>query len=261
MMRYFKLLRIFVANSVQLELEYRINLALNLLNATLSFAAGLTVLYVLFEQAQSIGGWRFTEAIALFGVYLFYEGVIDLFLYPNLNKLPDHVRTGSLDFMLLKPISAQFQVSFRHASLWQVPEIFLGLGLIAYAMAALDVLSLRTAALGLLLLGSGAAILYSIWFMLTTTAFWLVKVGNIPELFHSVFAAGRFPVSAFPAWIRILLTFVVPVAFITTVPAEAAIGRLDWLTGVESFAVALAALAISRAFWRRAIRNYTSASS
>jgi ABC-2 type transport system permease protein len=261
MRRYFKLLRIFIANSVQLELEYRINLLMNLLNAGLSFGVGLTVLYVLFAQAESIGGWRFEEAIALFGVFLFYEGVIDLVLYPNLNKLPDHVRTGSLDFMLLKPISTQFQVSFRYASLWQVPEIFLGLGLVVYAMAALDALSLGAAALGLLLLLSGAAILYSIWFMLTTTAFWLVKVGNIPELFHAIFAAGRFPVSAFPAWIRILLTFVVPVAFITTVPAEAAIGRLDWLTGLESFGMAIVALALSRAFWRLAVRNYTSASS
>lgn len=261
MMRYLKLLRIFVANSVQLELEYRINLALNLLNATLSFGAGLVVLYALFEQAESIGGWHFSEAIALFGVYLFYEGVIDLFLYPNLNKLPDHVRTGSLDFMLLKPISTQFQVSFRYASLWQVPELFLGLGLIGWSMVALGALSFGTVGLGLLLLLSGAAILYSIWFMLTTTAFWLVKVGNIPELFHSIFAAGRFPVSAFPAWIRILLTFVVPVAFITTVPAEAAIGRLDWLTGLESFGMALVALGVSRAFWRRALRSYTSASS
>lgn len=163
--------------------------------------------------------------------------------------------------MLLKPISTQFQVSFRYASLCQVPELLLGLGLIAYAMAALDALSLATVGLGLLLLCSGAAILYSIWFMLTTTAFWLVKVGNIPELFHSVFAAGRFPVSAFPTWIRILLTFVVPVAFITTVPAEAAIGRLDWLTGLESFGMAVVALAVSRALWQRAVRNYTSASS
>jgi ABC-2 type transport system permease protein len=88
-----------------------------------------------------------------------------------------------------------------------------------------------------------------------------VKVGNIPELFHSIFAAGRFPISAFPPWIRILLTFVVPVAFITSVPAEAAVGRLDWSTGAQSIAVAALFLGLSRAFWRLAVRNYTSASS
>jgi ABC-2 type transport system permease protein len=73
--------------------------------------------------------------------------------------------------MLLKPVSLQFQVSFRYASLWQVPEVFLGLGLIGYSMAALGVLSLGGAALGLVFLLAGAAVLYSIWFMLTTTAF------------------------------------------------------------------------------------------
>jgi ABC-2 type transport system permease protein len=261
MRRYFRLLRIFIANSIQLELEYRLNLAMNAVNAALTFAVGLTVLYVLFQQAGDVGGWTFLEALALFGVFLFFEGLIDLFLYPNLSKLPDYIRTGALDFMLLKPISMQFQVSFRYASLWQVPEVFLGLGLIAYSMAALGVLTLDGAVLGFVFLAAGAAILYAIWFMLTTTAFWLVKVGNIPELFHSIFAAGRFPISAFPAWMRILLSFVVPIAFITTVPAQAALGRLDWVTGLESLAIAGIFLAISRAFWRLAVRNYTSASS
>ena len=103
--------------------------------------------------------------------------------------------------------------------------------------------------------------LYAVWFMLTTTAFWFVKVENIPELFHSIFAAGRFPISAFPPWIRLLLTFVVPVAFITSVPAEAAVGRLDWATGAQAGAAAVVAFAASRAFWRLALRGYTSASS
>ena len=60
--------------------------------------------------------------------------------------------------------------------------------------------------------------------MLTTTAFWLVKVDNISELFYAFFSAGRFPVSAFPVWVRFVLTFIVPIAFITTVPAAAAVG-------------------------------------
>ncbi len=261
MRRHLRLLRIFIANSLQLELEYRLNLAMNGLNAALTFAVGLVVLYVLFRQAGSVGGWSFEEALALFGVFLFFEGLIDLILYPNLSKLPEAIRTGALDFMLLKPVSAQFQVSFRYASLWQVPELFLGLGLLVYGMAALGRLTPATALLALLFLLCGAAVLYAVWFMLTTTAFWFVKVENIPELFHAVFAAGRFPISAFPPWLRLLLTFVVPVAFITSIPAQAAVGRLDWATGAEAVAAAAAALALSRAFWRFALRSYTSASS
>jgi ABC-2 type transport system permease protein len=108
---------------------------------------------------------------------------------------------------------------------------------------------------------SGAVIIYALWVMLLTTAFWFVKVENITEIFNAFFAAGRFPVSAFPSWVRFVLTFIVPIAFITTVPASAAVGRLTWSMALASFAIAAALLCLSHLFWRVALASYTSASS
>ncbi len=259
--RYLRLLRIFLANSLQLELEYRTNLLLNALNSLIATAMGVVVLVVMFANAEQVGGWTFPEVFTLFGVFLVLEAFIDIALYPNLNRLPEYIRKGEMDYFLLKPVSAQFLVSFRYARVWMAPQLLLGLGVIVVGMLRSDSFTITNTLLLLMLLGCAVVIVYAIWFLLSTTAFWLVKVANISELFFAFFAAGRFPVSAFPSWVRLLLTVVVPVAFITTVPASAAVGRLAWPTAVVAVSLAAILLLLANAFWRFAVANYTSASS
>jgi ABC-2 type transport system permease protein len=75
-----------------------------------------------------------------------------------------------------------------------------------------------------------------------------------------MYEAGRWPVSLYPGWLRFALTFIVPVAFATTVPAEALAGRLTWQTLLEAVALAAAMLVASRLFWRVGIRHYSGAS-
>ena len=259
MRRYLGLLRLFVANSIQLELEYRINLLVNAFNSLVAFGAGLAVIYAMFGQAGAVGGWSFHEALVLFGVFLMIQSYVEILLFPNFSQLPEQIRTGSFDFVLLKPASSQFLVSFRHLSIWQLPELVIGLGVALWGMAALGTLGPAALAAFALLLLAAMAIVYAICLMLATLAFWVVKVDNMSELFFAFFAAGRFPVSAFPAWVRLLLTFVVPIAFITTVPAAAAIGRLD--LGMAALGIGLAAgfALAARWFFRFAVARYTSA--
>ena len=97
--------------------------------------------------------------------------------------------------------------------------------------------------------------------MLAATSIWFVKTWNATEVLRAALTAGRFPLSAYPPGLRLLFTLVLPVAFLTTVPAEALLGRasLPWLAG--SVLVAALSLALSRAFWQFALRHYTSASS
>ena len=103
--------------------------------------------------------------------------------------------------------------------------------------------------------------LYSLWFMLGATSIWFVKIYNVTEVLRSFLEAGRFPIVAYPAAFRIFFTFVIPVAFLTTVPAQVFLNRIDytWLAGSSLLAMGL--FQISRWFWRFALRFYTSASS
>ena len=143
----------------------------------------------------------------------------------------------------------------------ELPQLGLALAVILVGMARQGTLTPGHVGLLVLMLAAAIGTLYAVWFALTTTAFWFVKVDNVSELFTAFFAAGRFPVSAYPGWVRALLTFVVPVAFLTTVPAEAAAGRLTWAWGLGAVGVAALLLALSQALWRYALANYTSASS
>ena len=166
-----------------------------------------------------------------------------------------------MDFMLLKPLSSQFLVSFRYFNIWRAPDAIVGSALLGYGMIA----DRRAGAGEHPPRGRHAAgrrvTTYAIWCMLTTTAFWWVRVNNMMELFNAFFVAGRFPITAFPTWVRVILTFIVPIAFITTVPASAAVGRLDWPMALGSLAIAAGFLLLSHLFWRWAVANYTSASS
>ncbi|NEP37958.1 MAG: hypothetical protein F6K35_01215 [Okeania sp. SIO2H7] len=107
----------------------------------------------------------------------------------------------------------------------------------------------------------GTISLYSIWFILGATSIWFVKIYNVTEVLQALLAAGRYPMVAYPIAYRFFFTFIVPVAFLTTVPAEAMLGRgtFFWVLGSAVLAVGL--LLVSTWFWRFALRFYTSASS
>ena len=112
----------------------------------------------------------------------------------------------------------------------------------------------------LLTLVTGIGIVYSFWFMLATLSFWLVRVDNILVIFQSLYEAGRWPIGIYPRWLRATLTFVVPIAFAITVPAQALIGTLSAETLLVSVILSVLMLVFARMFWLQGIRNYSGAS-
>jgi ABC-2 type transport system permease protein len=107
---------------------------------------------------------------------------------------------------------------------------------------------------------AGGAIVYSFWLMLATLSFWFVRVDNILVIFQSMYEAGRWPIGIYPPWLRVSLTFIVPVAFATSVPAEALVGRLTLPTLLGVVGLAALMLAVSRWFWGIGVRRYSGAS-
>ena len=104
-------------------------------------------------------------------------------------------------------------------------------------------------------------IIYSLYLALSTLAFWFTRIEEVASIIWLHSTAGSFPITAYPNWARFFFTFILPVAFVTTVPAEAATGRLDWDWGLGAIAFAAAMLCGASWLWSRAIRNYSSASS
>jgi ABC-2 type transport system permease protein len=261
MKRIFSLARAFWASSIALNLEYRADFLVEAFTALVSFGAGLLVLDVMFQYTDGLGGWTFHQALALYGVYLFLEEFCWGFLTPNIGSVPELIRKGDLDFLLLKPLDSQLQVSIRHFKVTGLFSYLLAIGVIGYSMVEMGSLSAWNVAALLLYLACAMLIVYAIWALLHTLAFWLVKIENISQIFFAVFEVARFPVGAFPGVLRVFFTVVVPVAFMTTVPASAAAGALDWRFAVAAPLIALGGLWLSHRFWQFALRHYTSASS
>ncbi len=106
-----------------------------------------------------------------------------------------------------------------------------------------------------------ATIWKSLWLMMVSLAFWFVRLDNFTELFYGFYEAGRYPVAIYRGVVRVVLTFVVPIAFVTTFPASALLGRLDQETASIALAFAIGLFFLSNRFWNLALRHYSSASS
>lgn len=259
-MRYWKLLGRFWGSALAAELEYRGNFALAAIAAVAMLAGSVFSLSLLYQGGYRPGGWRFEEALLVLGGFTILEGFSNTFLGPNLNRIVEQVQKGTLDFVLLKPVDSQFWLSTRFFSPWGLPNLLFGLGVWVYAGGRLG-MGLSDYLFGLGLLGVASLLLYSLWFILGSTSIWFVKIYNVTEVLRGLLEAGRYPIGAYPALYRFFFTFVVPVAFLTTVPAQASLGRLEAGTLWVALGIALFVFVFARLFWRLALRSYTSASS
>ena len=260
-MRYLRLLFVFFRVGVMGELAYRANFFVQLFESVLELATALAGLAVIFSHTSTLGGWRPDEVLALVGVFFLVGGAIRVLIQPSMTRLIESVRDGTLDFTLTKPEDAQLLVSIQKVEIWQLIDIALGFGVLGVALARLGAVvgAWEAVAFAVALL-AGGVIVYSFWLILATLSFWFVRVENILMIFQSMYEAGRWPVSLYPRWLRFALTFIVPVAFATTVPAQALSGKLTWQTLLGAVALAVGLFAASRLFWRAGIRRYSGAS-
>jgi ABC-2 type transport system permease protein len=261
-MRYLRLLWVFFRVSLLNELAYRAGFWLRLVESLINLGTSLFLLGAVFSYTTALNGWHATELVALVGVYLLIGGLIETVITPGMNRLIEQVRQGSLDYLLTRPADAQLLVSIQQIDVWNLIDVLLGIAILVISAlwggSMPTLLDLAAFALALL---AGAVIIYSFVLFLATLAFWYVRMENILVIFGSMYEAGRWPVGIYPGWLRAMLTFVVPVAFAVTVPAEALTHRLAWPFLLAAVVLAGLALLGARLFWRFAVRFYTGASS
>jgi ABC-2 type transport system permease protein len=262
MRRYFSLFNLFVRNSLQVALEYRADFFVSLLQSAFWLLWGIVGTLIFFRFTGTLGGWTLPQVLVVVGMFRIFEGIIDGIMRPNITRIVEYIQKGTLDFILLKPVDSQFMASLRQINLMTVPDFLVGAVLILYGVLAQGrVPTLFDLGAFAFLLICGTLIAYGLWMLLVTTAFWLVRVENIAELLTAIYDTGRFPVTAFSRAIRITLTFVVPIAFLTTFPSAAILGILEPIYLFLAPLIAAILIISSRVFWRFALRSYTSASS
>ncbi len=260
MQRYLRILGLFWSAAIAAEMEYRVNFLLATLSSLGNLMGSLFALFLFYRQGYTFAGWRWEAALLVLGVFTLLQGYSATFLSPNLNRIVRHVQEGTLDFVLLKPIQSQFWLSTHTLSPWGIPDLVFGGVLIGYAGNKLGI-GIDNYLASIIPLIFGSIILYSLWYMLGATSIWFVKIYNVTEVLRGLLEAGRYPMAAYPVGFKFFFTFIIPVAFLTTIPAEVMLGQsqLNWILGSGILAVSL--FVISMMFWRFALRFYTSASS
>ncbi len=262
MLRYLRLLAVQLRASAATSMQYRVEFLVEGALALFWTAWSLVPLLVVFGKRDGVAGWTFDEALVVMGWFTVMKGVLEGAVNPSLTAVVEHIRKGTLDFVLLKPADAQFLVSTAKFEPWRIVDVLGGIAIFAVAFHRMG----RTpsaAAIGfaLLLLVCAALILYSLWILVVSAAFYVVKVDNLSYLFLSIYDAARWPSSVFRGALRIVFTFVVPLALMTTFPALALLGRLAPLSALQALAGAIFFAAFARVVWVRSIGRYTSASS
>ncbi len=256
-----RLFWLFIRLGVLHELAYRTNLVVQILYSTIGLSAALIFLAAVFAHTVTLAGWRSAELLGLVGVFFLLTGLLGTVVQPSLQWFIEDVRQGTLDFTLTKPADAQMLVSVNHVEVWKIIDVGLGLALLGVALVQLGgQIPPAQAVTFVVALVAGVATIYSFCLMLATLAFWFVRVENLLIVFLTFWEAGRWPLQIYPLWLRGTLTFLVPVAFATTVPAEALAGRLTAPTVLSALTLAIVLLVVSRWCWCQGIRHYSGAS-
>jgi ABC-2 type transport system permease protein len=260
-MNPFKLAWTYLRIGVLNELQYRVNFFIQLLQSFVAVATGLIGLSLVFGQVDNLRGWSQPELLAVMGVHILMGSIIRSAIQPNMERLMNDVLNGTLDFALTKPADAQTLVSVREFRFWQLTDSVVGLVIIGIAVAQLQsALSVLQILAFIAALTMGAIMLYCVWLMVTSIAFWVIRVGDIIELFQGLFAAGRWPVSIYPDWLRTGMTFLVPVAFAVTIPAEAMTNRLTAESMLFALGLTVLFMLMARGVWLLGLRSYSGAS-
>ncbi|NDJ85720.1 MAG: hypothetical protein GYB66_07525 [Chloroflexi bacterium] len=262
MLRHLRIIRVFVAASTQQELAYHANFAISLLNALLKLATGWLGLVIVFEQVDALNGWDYAAALAVLGVYLLVGALRDLVLAPSLNQLAGlegDIWQGTFDFVLLRPANTQFLVSVRQWQIFAVFDVVMALLVIAAACAQITLTAANLLAF-LLLLTGGVITIYAMMLIFSSLLFW--SPGFLfTWVFDGIFQMARYPVGIYPGALGLLLTWVIPIGIITTVPAQALTGDISAEMMLATLIFAVVALAVASLLFRRATNRYASASS
>ena len=234
---------------------------------------------IIYQHTSGIGrdsGWGENEFFIFLGTIWVINSLIQTFVMVNAERFSELIRTGDLDFALLKPIDTQFLISFPRINWAQLPNGMLGVLLIVYSLSQLAdkvYLSVWTVLGFIFFVGCGAVVMYSVMIVLASTSIWLGRNQNLYNFWFYITNFYRYPMEIYqrPGIGMVLwaiFTFVIPILVVSNVPARVLAQPLgtpwkSWEWGLAGFAVlaTLWSLLVSRWVFKRALLSYRSASS
>ena len=254
-----------VGARIRSQLAYRVSAALQLVGAGLVTAVDFVAIAVIFANVPELGEWRLGEVALLYALATISFALTDIAI-GHLDLFPQMIREGTFDQILVRPLPSLFQVVASDFSVRRVGKLLQGLAVLVYALTSVDVDWTLGRALAIpIAVVAGAVIYGAIWVALATVAFWIVDAIEVVNAFtYGGSFLSQYPIGIFARWLRGLVVFVVPIAFVAYFPAlylldkDDALGLPRAFSFVSPLVACLAAIAAT-AIWRNAVRHYRSA--
>jgi len=261
-MQTLKLLSAFLKMNIQMSLAYRADTVVNIALNLMWLGWELLSLNIIFNNTETLGGWGLGELIALLGVFRLVNTMMIAFIWPNTEKFNQSIRDGSMDYTILQPVNSMFLVTFSRITVWRFWDLILAVVLIVVGInmsgdttSALQILTF------ILLTITGMLVIYSLWIILIAMTFWFTKFDNNVTILQALLDAGRYPATVYPVWLRVIVTFIIPIAVATTVPLQALRGDLTVVNILIFTAIGFISFGIASQVWKAGLKRYSGASS
>jgi ABC-2 type transport system permease protein len=275
MKSYLRVFLTFARNSLVRDMTFRANFVIDMISSISWVFINLGFYTLIFRYTPAIGvgtGWEKYQFFLFLSTGLLINSVVQALFMTNADELSELVRTGSLDFALLKPIDTQFLVSLARIEWSALGNFGVGLGLMVYSMVQLNFMPGPVQiVLYLVYVVCGVAIYYSLMIALAATSVWLGRNQTLFDFWFYITNFSRYPMEIYQGpWgtpLRRVFTFGLPVLVVVNVPARILVRPVspqsaeDWLLPGFAIVATVASLAASRWVFQRALWSYRSASS
>lgn len=243
-------------------MSYKANFLIRFLSDSIFIVIYYVFYSVIYSHVSYINGWSKYEVILLMGTFHIVISLFLAFFFPNLSQIPRLIVEGRLDYYLLKPVKAQFLVSLRYTDIGSLGNIILGAVLVVSSCRRLGIsLSLPAVILYLLYVFLGVLLLYSILFIMVSTAFWLQDSSWSIGFFMTFNSFADKPIGIFRGGLYRFLVYLFPIGLVANVPASSILGKNSFPLGFWMIVSTLAMLGISAYVWREGLKLYEGASS
>lgn len=264
MRRYLEIYTIMLRNSLIRELNFKANFILWMVVEVLWFCGQIVFFGIIFGQVDRIGDWSKWEVVLLVGTHQMISQIFQAFFFTNISNIPELVRTGKLDSLLVLPMDSQFATSSKQFGLDSLINAGLGAIVVIVSLGKLHVMPSPLAVLlYVIAVCFGVAIHYSIMISLAAVSFWIIRAQGLIYGYFNFLQVGRYPDVIFPRIFRFIFGWIIPVIIVANIPARLLmkpLGQPGWLLFHVAIAGSIAFVA-SRIFWRFALQHYSSASS
>ena len=261
-MHFLKLISTFFKINVQMAIAYRADAVVNILLNIMWLGWELLGLSIIFSNTKTLGGWGLGELVALLGVFRIVHTMMMSLVWPNTEKFNQSIRDGSMDYTILQPVSSMFLVTFSRINVWRSWDFILAIVLIVTGInMAGDVATPLSIFNFILLTISGAVVIYSLWIVLIAFTFYFTKFDNNVTLLQALLDSGRYPVTVYPVWLQIIVTFIIPIAVATTVPLQALRQDMSQSQVFLFIGIGIASFLVASRIWKAGLKKYSGASS